>query len=1243
VPILRLTDFLVAPNQHRVEVALEGEGLVRRTVTREFTFALSPQDRERLRWYLEDYLLTPFDPAPLIAARVEDRIAEIGAELFQHLFGGDRDAMLLWGTVLDGLSDTRVEVSTEVGAAGIPWELIRDPTTEAMLALGSRSFVRTLTTPAQPPRLPLVGAGPVRILLVVSRPARGKDVPFRSVAKHIVGKLIGVYERFELNVLRPATIGQLDRELREAHAGDRPYHVVHFDGHGTYQDPRQPFAIPGQHVFTDRRAGQHGYLAFEAPNSIENTELVSGPQLGRLLVETGVSVLVLNACRSAHSEPLEAPEPVESDVEPVTRDLHEQVRAYGSFALEAMDAGLAGVVAMGYKVYVVTAAQFVSELYDAVARGRTLGEAGTRGRQHLRAEPRRQIQAADAPIELLDWLVPVLYEAAPLRLVPQKDAARPIRDDLRAEVAIPAHGTLDPRLPAAPDAGFFGRDETLLALDRRFDTQRVVLLHAYAGSGKSATAAEFARWYTQTRGVEGPVLFTSFERPRPLSRVLDDLEPFFGKTLEQRGIHWLALSDQERRENALELLRQIPVLWIWDNVEEVAGFPTPDQAILSLAEQKELADFLRAARDTKAKFLLTSRRDERPWLGDLPALIELPPMRMPERVGLAQSLAEKHGQQISDVSAWLTLLSYTEGNPLTLIVVVGQALRDGLQTEDEIHAFVDKLRAGEAALVDDEEEGRTRSLAASLTYGLAYAFSEDERKVLALLQFFQTVVNIDIFYHVLYPTEPHHWNLGCVEPQLRKMSKDELAHLCERAAEIGLLTHAGGYIFLIHPVLPWFLRRLFKRASSSTAREPLGHPSPNPAETYEICATRAYVEAIGGLGGFLGNELNRGDESIGRALRAEEQNFIRALSLAKRHGWWPNMIGPMLGLEALYEFTGAFSLWKKLVEDIIPLFVDGRNGGPLPDHEDEWSFVTSWRVELARKQDSWEEAKHLLQLLLDRERSKCMPLLSRPEGELSPEQVHAIKNLVIHENDLGLVLGEQNDPECLGQFNRAIELSAHIKDVEGQAHTLYNVAGALSTIDSIRNFDTADRYIVDAFNLTVDSNSHFRARCLGQRGFIALERYKAKMDSGATTPSDKQLVLDAINFYEAGLELLGEDSPVSDRLTFRNQLCNCFNHAARSDLAILHCQESIRLAEGSGEVVRAAYARGNLARALAQVGNFESALEYLKVAKRQLETYLGVNAPQVQTAQSMLDQIRKRMSELSNQTDSDVGYSVVNG
>jgi len=42
----------------------------------------------------------------------------------------------------------------------------------------------------------------------------------------------------------------------------------------------------------------------------------------------------------------------------------------------------------------------------------------------------------------------------------------------------------------------------------------------------------------------------------------------------------------------------------------VTGFPSGSDSMWSAEEQQELADFLAALRDTKAKMLLTSRRDE---------------------------------------------------------------------------------------------------------------------------------------------------------------------------------------------------------------------------------------------------------------------------------------------------------------------------------------------------------------------------------------------------------------------------------------------------------------------------------------------------------------------------------------------------------------------------------------------------------------------------------------------------------
>jgi hypothetical protein len=233
-------------------------------------------------------------------------------------------------------------------------------------------------------------------------------------------------------------------------------------------------------------------------------------------------------------------------------------------------------------------------------------------------------------------------------------------------------------------------------------------LHAYAGSGKTTTAAEFARWYATTGGVQGPVLFTSFERHLPLARVLDRIGGVFGTALEGAGVHWGAITDEvERREVALQVLQQVPVLWIWDNIEPITGFPAGTKSEWTLDEQQELRAFLSAARDTKAKFLLTSRREEDVWLRELPRRVAVPPMPMQERLQVAGAIVERRGSRLADLPDLTPLLRYTRGNPLTILVSVGEALRAGIATKERLAAFVETLGNGEANFEDEETEGRS--------------------------------------------------------------------------------------------------------------------------------------------------------------------------------------------------------------------------------------------------------------------------------------------------------------------------------------------------------------------------------------------------------------------------------------------------------------------------------------------------------------------------------------------------------
>ncbi|MGB8898783.1 MAG: CHAT domain-containing protein, partial [Methylocella sp.] len=224
----------------------------------------------------------------------------------------------------------------------------------------------------------------------------------------------------------------------------QPYHIVHFDGHGAYADPKDlegAGKILSSLTLKGEATGARGYLAFEDPDSATRSKFVDGFKVGALLKDAGVPILILNACQSAFAEARAEPD------EAAPEETRNEIEAYGSLAQAVMETGAAGVVAMRYSVYVVMAAQFVAELYAALVRGRRLGEAVTWARKNLANQPERRI--AYEARSLQDWWVPVVWERAPLRLWPEKPGAAPITiklDDGAAGKPV----ALDPTLPERP-------------------------------------------------------------------------------------------------------------------------------------------------------------------------------------------------------------------------------------------------------------------------------------------------------------------------------------------------------------------------------------------------------------------------------------------------------------------------------------------------------------------------------------------------------------------------------------------------------------------------------------------------------------------------------------------------------------------------------------------------------------------------------------------------------------------------
>ena len=481
-----------------------------------------------LRWYLEDFLTYPFEPNTDIAERVQQALQSWGEETFTRLFSGRArdwyqearrsDAGLAGLTVCIAGDDPRI--------LAWPWEALRDP--EGSTLAHACRIERRLNELHDPLPLPLeLPRDRVNILLVVARPFGDEDVGYHALSRPLVELSRQEALPVSVDLLRPPTFGQLRQ-----HLSDHPnhYHIVHFDGHGGYGDAGHGGTPHTLH-------GASGHLLFETAEGKE--ERVTAEQLTHLLSEYRIPVMVLNACQSARID--------ERAADP-----------FASVAAALLKAGIRGVVAMGYNLYVSGAQQFVPAFYQRLFASGDVAEAARAGRQAMRAAPNRACVRGE--FELQDWLVPVVYgqESHPLTFAtPPVGAAPPDRD----LVDLPMEAT------ELGDYGFIGRESAVLRLERalRLQPQAGLLIHGMAGIGKTTLIQGFLGWLRETDGLEYPPLWLRFDHIRSAEFVVNSLVAALFET------EAMAASLEEKIDALLSVLPEHPFLLVWDNFESVAG------------------------------------------------------------------------------------------------------------------------------------------------------------------------------------------------------------------------------------------------------------------------------------------------------------------------------------------------------------------------------------------------------------------------------------------------------------------------------------------------------------------------------------------------------------------------------------------------------------------------------------------------------------------------------------------------
>ncbi|HYN22025.1 MAG TPA: CHAT domain-containing protein, partial [Thermoanaerobaculia bacterium] len=387
---------------------------------------------------------------------------EIGTELYRSVFQGQVRSLL-------DKSRGQLEISPNLGLrlkikldpgdedagalADLPWELLCDGETDEYFALSRQmSVVRYLDVPRSSQPIPFTQ--PLRILAVGASPKGMEPLDLAEEARRLED-LNGGGSGVEVRFLTHASAGA----VREALSGDT-YNVLHFMGHGTFDD-----------------GSGEGMLAFEGQDG--SPSLVSGKGFATKLRDLrSLGVVVLNACNTARSRHQRGASP------------------FRGVATALVLGGVPAVVAMQRPISDLAAIGFSAAFYRNLARGDSIDEALTEGRQAIHS----------ARPEDFEWATPVLFLRMPEgNVFVAKPAGRP------EEIALP-------QLPApAPAAAPIAP-----AIPHPASSTRGPVLKITAGAVATAlvligiyTATSNSRWKSGPQDVVQQETLTTNLEPKP--------------------------------------------------------------------------------------------------------------------------------------------------------------------------------------------------------------------------------------------------------------------------------------------------------------------------------------------------------------------------------------------------------------------------------------------------------------------------------------------------------------------------------------------------------------------------------------------------------------------------------------------------------------------------------------------------------------------------------------------------------
>lgn len=1107
-----MLELIINHSPDKIRIRLKNDDVLQECEVA-FSFQESKQELDLINWYFEQYHIYPYGPFQNRAVAAETAMKTMGERIFASIFS-EGPAQRIYEQVEQNLSNCRIVVEgSGTESWEVPWELIRDPQRDIWLALEVHSFSRRQSSARRASKPEPMSLATLNVLLIICRPFGYRDIPFRSLARPLLEVFRPFRDRINLDILRPPTFAELSKTLL---ARPNFYHIVHFDGHGVLQRESTKSE--------DSQIGQ-GWLVFEAQDG-ESPQFVSGAEFGSLLARTEVPIALLDACYSGATPPK---------------------ATLGSIGQQLLAAGVPGVVTMNYSVLASTASQFMAEVYSALLNGESLGRAVAVGRRRLWADPDRRTVYGNIPLQ--DWIIPAVFEDAPVQLT---EAAKDkmILPNIRISGELPK-AQVEVDMPLDPAYGFVGRDWELLQLERAVETEAIVLLQGFAGSGKTAMAVAFARWWAETGGLEGPALFFSFANYLPIERVYERIGDTFEEVLRAQGIEWWLISQDQRSQLAVQILRQIPCLLILDHFEPIAGFPPGTESAWTDEEQVGIKDFLHELRGGATKVIITSRRAET-WLGNIYRVIELGGLNLNDAREFTRVILERKGQylpersiQSTDEDPYEQLLRYLRGNPLALQLIVPKL------TGSDPAAILKELQALETLLpVDVEKEGRDFSLSATVGYGLDQLDPELKQR-LSLLALFQVSVNSQVLSILCTGID--------VPTELQGRPLEVWTADLEEAATIGLLRRITMGAYEIHPALPWVFQSSLQKYYAASI--------PNLVD--------AYMQAYATVGETGSKQFQIDPQQAMLILQLEEANLRHALHLARTANRWESVQGILYGLRTLLTTLGRWSEWVALLTEVKVNLVE-REGKPQRERERLWSAVQGHLGEMAMLYGDLDTSEAIYNRL-----------------KLFYEDQHDEQNIAVAMHQLGRIAQERRRyDEAINWFEQSLEIAVKMENLQLMTIALQN----LGTIaQELRQSEKAETYYRRSLEIAERVNDQSSVgNTLHQLGIIAQERGQFE---------------EAQAWYQQSLEIAGRSGNQYGIARTLHQLGIISQERGQYDEAEMYCRRSLEIAEQLGDQQGVAATLHNIGVVAQERGRLKEAEEWYRrslAIKEQLDNKAGV-------------------------------------